>query len=74
MNIELLNAVAEFLSESGVQLKNDDATRSAIIGLCINMLVKSGVEMENAFDTIVGNGQFRKLADSVWERIQSANA
>jgi hypothetical protein len=74
MNTELLNAVAKFLSESGVQLKNDDATRSAIIGLCINTLVKSGVEMENAFDIIMGNGQFRKLADSVWERIQSANA
>lgn len=74
MNTELLNAVAKFLFESGAQLKNDDATRNAIIGLCINTLVKSGVEMEKAFDIVMGDGQFRKLADSVWERIQSANA
>ena len=72
MNTELLNAAAKFLFANGADLKNDEATRNAIIGLCINTLVKSGMEVDKAYDKIMGDGQYRKLSDSLWERCQAA--
>ena len=72
MNTELLNAAAKLLFANGADLKNDEATRNAIIGLCINTLVKSGMEVDKAYDKIMGEGQYRKLSDSVWERCQTA--
>ena len=74
MNTELLNAAAKLLFANGADLKNDEATRNAIIGLCINTLVKSGMEVDEAYDKIMGEGQYRKLSDSVWERCQTATA
>jgi len=74
MNTELLNAAAKLLFANGADLKNDEATRNAIIGLCINTLVKSGMEVDKAYDKIMGEGQYRKLSDSVWERCQTATA
>ena len=72
MNTEILNRVARFLSECGAEIKNDEATRNAIIGLCINTLVSAGMPMEPAYDTVIGAGQYRKLSDSVWETLQVA--
>lgn len=74
MNTELLNAAAKLLFSNGADLKNDEATRNAIIGLCINTLVKSGIPMEKAYDHIMGEGQYRKLSDNVWETLQVAKA
>jgi hypothetical protein len=72
MNTELLNRAAKFLFENGAEMKNDEATRNAIIGLCIKTLVSSGMPMETAYDTIMGAGEYRKLADNVWETLQVA--
>ena len=72
MNTELLNRAAKFLFDSGVEMKNDEATRNAIIWLCIKTLVSSGMPMETAYDTIMGEGQYRKLAGDVWETLRAA--
>ena len=72
MNTELLNRAAKFLFENGAEMKNDEATRNAIIGLCIKTLVSSGMPMETAYDTIMGEGQYRKLAGDVWETLRAA--
>jgi hypothetical protein len=72
MNTEILNRVARFLSECGVEVQNNEATKNAIIGLCIKTLVDAGMPMETAYDFVMGNGQFRNLSDSVWETLQVA--
>lgn len=74
MNTELLNAAAKFLFENGVELKNDEATRHAIISLCISTLTKAGVPADKAYDAVMGSGQFRKLSDSLWEGFQAVKA
>jgi hypothetical protein len=72
MNTELLNRAAKFLFENGAEMKNDEATRNAIIGLCIRTLVSSGMPMETAYDTVMGAGEYKKLSDNVWETLQVA--
>lgn len=66
MNATILNNVAAFLQSQGIKMEVNEATKNAVIGLCITTMVETGVSIEAATDLILGAGTFRKIADDVW--------
>lgn len=75
----IIDALAKspFAAEISASVKTDADKQSFvnfIISFSIKALVDSGIPMNVAFDAIVGDGQYRNLSDSVWERCRELHA
>ena len=47
-------------------------TKNQAISLVIKTLVETGIPLRTAYDAVLGEGSYRKLADEVWEALQQA--
>jgi hypothetical protein len=45
--------------------------KNLVISTAIAMLVKSGVDVAAAFDMIVGEGAYKKMAGEVWTELRA---
>jgi len=67
MNSTKLAAIAALIAAQGIT-----PTAEMVIGLAIRTLVGAGKDPREAFDTVMGNGSFQKLADDMWAEINAA--
>jgi hypothetical protein len=61
MNKTKLAAIAALIAAQGIT-----PTAEMVIGLAVRTLVESGQDPRTAFDTVMGDGSFRQLADDFW--------
>jgi hypothetical protein len=61
-----------FLNQIAAAMGTKDKT--IVINTAVAMLVKSGVDLETAFDMIVGEGAYKKLAGDVWTALRAKAA
>lgn len=62
-----LNQVAALISAQGIT-----PTKEMVISLSIKTLVDAGYEFRAAFEMILGEGSYEKLAHSVYEQLRAA--
>lgn len=83
MNTELLNKVKDMVigiaNKSGRRLQDDFGTpekfKDFIVSLTIKGLVDHcGMEIDAAFDIVMGDGEFKRLCDDCWETLNGAAA
>ena len=80
MNIDLVNkiksAYISFANENGIIIsqafKTPEELHQALIGFAINSLVRSGASVPQAFDKIMGEGAYARLAEESFAFCQSA--
>lgn len=72
---EVQNGMVEIANEKGIDLSSQfetpEAFKSFVISYTIKTMVKSGYEVKDAYDAIMGSGQYQNLANNVWESLQS---
>lgn len=73
MNAALLNKVCQYLAANGVKCENTDSFKTAVVALVVKTLVDSGMGVESAIDTVMGDGVYQQIADSAWECMQAAS-
>lgn len=61
----LLNAIAD-------ELKTTD--KNMVINVALNMLVKSGVAVDAAFDMLFGEGAYKRFAGQVYDALRAKAA
>ena len=74
MNLKLLNSlkafVVEFSTKNGINLQDEfgtvDAFNNWLVAVAVTALVEQGKDIETAYDIVMGDGAFRKMADDVW--------
>jgi hypothetical protein len=79
-NFEILNKVQSFLidfaNSNGINLhaefKSVEEFKMFVVAITIKTLVEAGVEMQKAFDATLGDGEYDKLANKVWEMANKA--
>lgn len=62
---DLLNAIAEELNTTDKNL---------CINVALNMLVKTGVSIDDAFDLLFGEGSYKRFAGQVYEALRAKAA
>lgn len=72
MNSDLLNKVVRYLASQGVAVENTVEFRQAVISLTITTLVELGMEVPESLDTVMGEGFFRSVSDTCWEKLNAA--
>ncbi len=78
-SLDLLNAAQKFMidfaNKKGINLQDDfktvDDFKTFVIGYTFKTLRDIGIETDEAFDLVFGDGAYDKLADDVWN---AANA
>lgn len=78
-SLELVNAAQKFIiasaNEGGINLRDEFETvedfKKFVIAMTIKTLVDGGYEVAKAFDLVVGDGAFERLADEVWNNLQN---
>tara|TARA_R110000803_G_scaffold32357_6_gene71395 strand:- start:3249 stop:3485 length:237 start_codon:yes stop_codon:yes gene_type:complete len=76
--MDLLNKVQALLIDhanaNGLVLADEFGTRDNfakfVISFTIKNLTECGMSLPQAFDTVMGDGAYRKLADDVWTTLQ----
>lgn len=77
---KLLNEVQKllvaFANEQGISLREEFGTveefNKFVISFTFKALVDAGLEIRKAYDAVMGNGAYEKLANDVWESFQTA--
>lgn len=73
-SLELLNKVqallVEFANREGINLQAEFGTvekfKTFVISLTIKKLTDMGVEVKDAYDMVLGEGQYDQLISTVW--------
>tara|TARA_R110000824_G_scaffold172434_1_gene350331 strand:+ start:50668 stop:50922 length:255 start_codon:yes stop_codon:yes gene_type:complete len=82
MNKELLNAFQKIIidgaNENGILLQNEFETKEDFKTWMISFTIatvkkEAGLTIQEAYDFVLGDGSFRDLADSCWEKCQAGN-
>ncbi len=80
MNKELLNQIQRLIidhaTKSGISLADQfnsvDDFKQFVIGFTIRSLIEiCKIEIEAAYDIVMGNGAFRELSDSIWKQLNA---
>jgi hypothetical protein len=77
-SLELLNGVkdllVQFASENNINLRDEfetvDEFKKFTIALTFKQLVALGVEVKDAYDMVLGAGQYDELVEKVWNAAQ----
>lgn len=64
MTATQLNEVAKQIKE----VTGEAPTKDFVLSLCIKTLTDAGVKVDKAFDFVLGDGRFDKLADDLYEQ------
>jgi len=79
--LQLLDAVKnlliEFANEQGISLQDEFGSRDAFAQFVIGFTIRNLVEVcemtvQQAYDTVMGDGAYKQLSDSVWEQLQAS--
>ena len=80
-NITLLNKVKDMIiakaNKDGRSLKDDFGTKEKFKDFVIAFTIRSLVEVigmttKEAFDTVMGDGEYQRLADDCWNSLQAS--
>ena len=81
MNTKLLNAIntmlVDFANEKGIVLADEFGTRDNFAKFVISFTIKQlmqacKMDVTEAYDIVMGDGAFTKLANDVWQSAQTA--
>lgn len=81
MNQQLLNSVKNMIidwaNSEGVDLADHFQSRDDFAKWVISFTIKSvmdilSIELNAAYDIVMGDGSFNNLADSVWNQLQAS--
>ena len=67
-----MTTATEFLNM--IAKEHNITDKNVCINVAIVTMVKSGVELETAFDMIVGEGAYKKMAGDVWTKLRAKAA
>lgn len=67
---DTLNAIAHNLHKIDPTMP-EAKLRDLSISFCIKGLVDAGMHIRQAFDTVMGDGAYNRMADQVWEAAQA---
>ncbi len=79
--INLLNQVQrkiiDFANENNIDLRTQFKTvekfKEFVIAFTIKSLVDIGMEINKAYDLVMGDGKYEELANSVWQTLSAAD-
>ena len=83
MNTELLNAIQNmlinFANENAISLADEFGTREKFAQFVFSFTIKSvvdicGLDAKTAYDFVMGDGAFAKLADDCWQQLNAVAA
>jgi len=83
MNTELLNAIQNmlinFANENAISLADEFGTREKFSQFVFSFTIKSlvdicGLDTKAAYDFVMGDGAFAKLADECWQQLNAVAA
>lgn len=74
-SLKLLNEVQSFIidyaNREGIELRKSFKTveefKKFVIAFTIKSLLDLGVEMQDAFDMVMGSGKYNELVEKIWE-------
>lgn len=77
-SLQVLNAVQayiiKFANENGIVLADEfesvDHFKKFVISLTIRTAMEIGLSLQEAYDLVIGDGEYQKLADAIWEANQ----
>lgn len=81
MNLELINKVKDMIiaqaNKEGRLLSDDFKSEDEFKQFVISFAIRScqetlGMGIEQAYDTVMGEGSYKRLADDCWEKLQNA--
>ena len=80
-HLKLLNAVQakliEFANDRGINLRDEfktvDKFKEFVIAFTFKALTDNGIDVPEAYDIVMGDGAYVKLADDVWSKLSSSD-
>ena len=67
MTTEKLNQIARLLEENGIK-----PTKEMVISIAIKTLVDAGYSVHDAYDSILGEGEYEKMVSSIYSDLKKA--